>query len=257
MADLRRPFLIAALILIALAVAVELGADIVLPKPSASPTALAALLADDDLRAAYLELDPDEVDAALNRDKPPGLGVGSLALMDGILLFHVGLMGLALLLGPARYGRVQGLLTLVVGLLLLLAALGLILVVALPRLLLMVALFLSTPFGTLAYLAVYGFFNRGGAAILLGAVMALRVGSVVCLVLAQPRMLQNKGLVGMTLTAFAATVVVSLLHGFVPIILVSIADAVAAIVAAALAAVWAVVMLVFAVSAVVKALKPS
>lgn len=257
MADLRRPFFIAALILMALIVVIELGAQNFLPKADTPSTSLAALVADDEeLRSAILELDPGEVREMLAQEKPPGLAIRYLALMDGILLFTVGLMAVAMIIGPGLHGRIHGIVTLIVAILLLLAALGLIFGVALPLLLLMVSLFLSAPFGTLAYLAIYGFFNRGGAAAILSLIMALRVGFVVCLVLAQQRMLQNKGLVWMILTAFVATVVISFLHGFVPRILVSITDAIAAIIVAALAAIWAVVMGVFSISAVIKALRP-
>ena len=71
---------------------------------------------------------------------------------------------------------------------------------ALALLLLMVALFLATPFGTLAYLAVYGFFNRPGANAVLGLALALKMGAVVCLLLAQQRFLQNRGLVPVSYT---------------------------------------------------------
>ena len=121
----------------------------------------------------------------------------------------------------------------------------------------MISLFLSAPFGTLAYLAIYGFFNRSGATIILSLIMTLRIGFVACLLLAQQRMLQNKGLVWMILTSFLATIVISFLHGLVPIILVSITDMVAAIIAAVLAAIWAIILLIFSISAVIKALRPS
>ncbi len=258
MDDLRRPFFIAALVLIALVVLIEVGGEYVLPAPAANPTSLLSMIPadDDELRESYLDLDADELADILSQDKPPGLAIRYLALVDGILLFTVGLMAVGMLIGPGPHGRIQGIASLIVALLLLLASLGLALMVALPLLLLMVSLFLSVPFGTLAYLAIYGFFNRGGASAILSLIMALKVGFVVCLILAQQRMLQNKGLVLMILTSFLATVIISLLHGLAPIILVSITDAIAAIIVAVLAAIWAIVMLVFSISAVVKALRP-
>jgi hypothetical protein len=257
MDDLRRPLFIAALALIALVVLLELGADWLLPVPD--PAALSSLIPADDaaLREAYAELDADEVNAILGQAKPPGLAIRYLALMDGILLFTLGLMAVGMVIGPGLHGRIHGIVTLVVAILLLLAAIGLVLTVALPRLLLMVALFFSAPFGTLAYLAIYGFFNRGGATVLLSLLMTLKLGFVVCLVLAQQRMLQNKGLVLMIFTSLLAMVIISLLHGLVPLILVSITDAIAAIIVALLAAIWAVVMLIFSISAVIKALRPN
>lgn len=258
MDTLRKPLFVAALILIAIVVVVELGAVEFLRAPVGQAAQLNDLIPPSgELRDAFDELDADEVRAILTQDKPPGLAIRTLALVDGILLFTVGLMAVSLLIGEHLHGRLQGIVTLVVALLLLLGALALILTVALPLLLLMVSLFLAAPFGTLAYLAVYGFFNRGGASVILGLILTLKIAFVVCLVLAQQRMLQNKGLVLMILTSFLATVVVSILHGIVPGFLVSITDVVAAIVAAILAAIWAIFMLVFSLSSVVKALRPS
>jgi MFS superfamily sulfate permease-like transporter len=51
--------------------------------------------------------------------------------------------------------------------------------------------------------------------------MTLKIPFGVCLVLAQQRFRQNKGLVLMVLTFFVATAIVSFLHGLVPGFLVS------------------------------------
>lgn len=258
MDTLRKPFFVAALILAAVVVLVELGALGFLAAPTAQAASLAALIPPGgELADAYAELDPAEVQRVLNQDKPPGLAVPALALVDGILLLTLGLMAVSLLIGEHLHGRIQGITTLVVALLLLLAALSLILTVALPKLLLMVALFLATPFGTIAYLAVYGFFNRGGASVTLGLLMALKLGMVVCLVVAQQKMLQIRGLVLLILTSLLAGVIVSLLHGIVPGFLVSITDALAALIVAILAAIWAIFLLLFSVGSVLRALRPS
>lgn len=257
MDTLRRPFLIATLVLALLIVLLELGAVEFLTAPVGQATELNKLIpAEGDLRDAYDDLDDDEVAAILGQDKPPGLAIRYLALVDGILLFSLGLMAVALLIGEHLHGRIQGIATFVFALLLLLGALGLVLTVALPLLLTMVGLFLAAPFGTLAYLAVWGFFDRGGASVILGLILTLKVALVVCLVLAQQRMLQIKGLMLMILTSFLATVIISFLHGFVPGFLVSIADTLAAIIVAVLAAIWAIFLLLFSVGAVFKALRP-
>jgi hypothetical protein len=126
---------------------------------------------------------------------------------------------------------------------------------ALALLLLMFGLFVATPFGTLAYLAVWGFFDRGGAALTLSIVMGLKVAFAVVLVLSQPRFVQNKGLVLLIATSLLANVVVAFLHGLVPLVMVSITDALAAIVVGVLAAVWAVLMLVGSLISVVRSLR--
>jgi hypothetical protein len=51
-----------------------------------------------------------------------------------------------------------------------------------------------------------------------------------------------------------ANLIISFLHGFVPIILVSITDAIGAIIVGILAVIWAIILLVFAIISVIKAI---
>jgi hypothetical protein len=255
MDTLRKPFFLLALILLGVIVLMELGTTAVLPQPAASPDDIARLLPpDEEVREAYLEMSPQdrlELGKLLSQKKPPGRAIRALALVDGILLFTVGLMGLGLLWGARIHGRVQGGLTLVFALLLLLAAIAMALA-ALAALMIMLALLAAVPFGTLAYLALYGFFNRAGAAALLGVILLLKAGAVVALALAQPRFLQNKGLDLMILTSFLAMMIISFLHGLVPGFLVSITDAIAAIIVGILAGVWCVFLLVGSIRALIR-----
>jgi hypothetical protein len=126
---------------------------------------------------------------------------------------------------------------------------------AISLLLLMVSLFTAVPFGTIAYLAIWGFFNRGGASATLGLLMTFKVAACICLALAHPRFLQNKGLVLLVLTSLLAGAIVSVLHGWVPGILVSITDAIGAIVVAILGLIWAVVLLIGALVSIFRVLK--
>jgi hypothetical protein len=119
----------------------------------------------------------------------------------------------------------------------------------------LVSLFLAAPFGTLAYLAVWGFFPVGEAAVLLGLVLLLKLVWAGLLVLAQPRFLQNKGLVLLMLTTLLCTVLLEFLHRLVPGILVSITDDVGALVFAVVAIVWSLVLLIGSIPAIVKALR--
>src|SRR5438445_10025041 len=123
----------------------------------------------------------------------------------------------------------------------------------LAKLLVMVSLFLSPPFGTIAYLAIWGFFNRGGAQAILSISMVLKLGFVVMLLMAQQRFVQNRGLVLIIFTSLVANLIVSFLHSFVPGILVSITDAIAAIVVVILAVIWSVAMLIGSIIAIIKA----
>lgn len=228
MGAMRKPFFIVALILLALIVAIETGASFFLGAEDAG---------------SYGDL------------AKPGLGIPYLALLDGLLLFGVGLIGMGLLLPDRLQGRVQGVLTLVVSLLMLLLSI-LMIYLALALLMLMVSLLLAVPFGTAVYFAKFAKFETGAAAITLSSIMGLKLAFAVFLLLAHERFLEMKSLVLMVLTSLLATVIVSFLHGFAPAgFMVSITDDIAAIIIAILAAIWALILLIGSIPAVVKALR--
>lgn len=224
--DLRKPFFILALVLIGLAMLLELGAPLVL---GVNPTSVP----------------PEQASV-------DGFGVASLAVLDALLILSVGLMGVALLIPERVHGRLQGLVTLVVALLVLLASLAL-LFAGIQLVTVMVSLFFAAFFGTAAYLLVWGDFDRDGAAMILGLLMMLKLGFAVCLVLAHQRFLENKGLVLLTATSLLAVLIVGFLHALVPGILVSITDMVGAIIVAVLALIWAIVFLIGSLTSIVKA----
>ena len=184
----------------------------------------------------------------------PGKGIPYLALVDGLLLFTMLLIALSLLIPERVHGRVQGIATLIFSLLLLLGAIALIFV-AVGLLVLMLSLFLSIPFGTIAYMAAFADFKVGAARGTLGALMTLKIVFAVALVLSQQRFLENKGLILLILTSLLANVIISILHGFVPGFLVSITDDIGAIVVGILAAIWALVFLIGSIKSVIKALR--
>jgi hypothetical protein len=229
MSELRKPFLVAAWVLMLVVVLLELGSlAYVGPEPAASH-ALAAL-------------------------QSPGLGIPYLALVDGILLFSVTLMALGLVVPARVMGRLVGITSFVFFLLLFTGAVVLILV-AVGLLVLMLTLLLAVPFGTIAYMAAFADFAVVAARATLGTLMLLKVGFAVSLVLANPLFLEIKGLVLLVLAALLANVVVSFLHGMGPMFVVSILDAVAAIVVGVIAAVWALVSLLGSIPAIVKVLR--
>jgi hypothetical protein len=186
--------------------------------------------------------------------KPPGLGIRYLALIDGILLFTVGLIALSLRIKREAHARIQGAATAVFAVILLGLSVVLI-IVAIAKLTLMIALLLAFPFGTIIYLAVYGFFNVGGAALVLGLLMTLKIACGACLFVAHQGFLKNKGLVLMILTSLLAGVIVTFLHSLVPGILASITDAIAAIVVGILAAIWLIALLIGSVPAIIAAVQ--
>lgn len=225
---LRKPFFVLALVLLALAVLLEMGSSLVVGSTLTNQS------------SAFAE-------------QAEGWGVQSIALLDALLVLTVGLMGASLLLPEGLHGRVQGLVTLVVSLLVLLGALFM-LFMGLQLLGVMLGLFLAPPFGTIAYLAIWGGFDRPAAAAILALLLLLKLGFAACLVLAQQRFLQNKGLVLMIATSVLMGLLLAFLHGFVPKPLASITDLVGAIVVAVITLVWAIIFLIGAVIAVVKAI---
>lgn len=187
-------------------------------------------------------------------DEPPGRGVPYLALVDVIVAYTLLLIALPLVVPDRLQGKLQGIVTLIGALVLLIVAF-LLTLLAFTAMILMVTLFLAVPFGTAIYSGLFGGFPRGEAAAFLSLLMLIKLALSVCLVLAQQRFLQNKGLVLLIVTSLVATIIVSFLHGLVPGLLVSITDALAAIVVGVIAIVWAVVLIIGAIPAVLRAIK--
>ncbi len=258
MGELRKPVLIVVVVLLILVVLLELGATQFLNGSSSTQDRVDRVESSD---AFKNELSAEERTDAVrsveeyadSNDPPPGLGIPYLALIDGILAYTILLIALGLIVPDHLEGKVQGIITLVLSFLLLLGAIVLTLI-ALFKLIVMVSLFFAPPFGTIAYLAVWGAFDTGGAAVVLSLVMLLKVAASIGLPIAHQRFLDNKGLVLLVLTSLIATIIVGFLHGLVPFPMVSITDALAAIIVGIIAIIWAVVVLVGAVVAVVEAL---
>jgi hypothetical protein len=221
--ELRRPFFIIALVLMIFVVLVEVG----------SPWLLQVS------------------DASFDR---PGYGIQYLVFVDAFLLYVTVLIGLALIIPERIQGRVQGCATLIFSFF---GCLGIIaaIIFALVFLLLLITLLLAPIFGTVAYLAVYGDFDRTGANVTLSLIMLLKIGYCILLVLAHQRFLQNKSLVLLTLTSLVANIIISFLHNLVPLVLVSITDALGAIVVAIIALIWAIIFLVGSIISIVKAIR--
>lgn len=247
--QLRTPFFLLALVLILLVVLAELGLPLMLggglPNSAIEFSGLSQPAG---------QGQPPYSGAQFRAPTPPGIAIFYMGALDGLLLYIVVLIGAPLVVPERFHGRVQGLVTLIFSLLVLLAEIALILA-AIVFLLVMVTLLLSPIFGTIAYLAMFGGFDRSGARAILSLLMALKLGFAVCMVLAHQRFLQNKGLVLIVITSLVANVVIAFLHGFVPAFLASITDAVAAIVIGILAAIWALVFLIGSVPSIFKVLR--
>lgn len=225
--ELRKPFLIIALVLILLVVLIEAGSSLLLDLGTPGAASLGA--------------------------KTPGYGISYLAFLDGFVFYITLLIGLAMVIPERIQGRVQGCATAIVSFLGCLGAIFAI-IMCLIMLIVMVTLLLAPIFGTIAYLAIYGHFDRSGAAVTLSLIMGLKIAFVICLVLAHQRFLQNKGLVLIVLTSLLANLIISFLHNFVPIPLVSITDAIGAIVVGIIAVIWAIILLIFSIIGIIKAI---
>ena len=253
---IRIPFFIVAIIVVVLVVGAEMGSSLL---GGGFDPGVMRLQADQQLRQNS-DLSDDEragvtndmVSQAAAAEKPPGMAIPDLALLDGLLLFSMVLMGLSLIIPEALHAKLQGIATVIVAILALLAAIVL-LIKAFVELMIMVGLFLAVPFGTLAYLAIWGFFNTGGASAILAATMFLKLAFLVLLVFAHQRFLQNKGLMLMIGSTLLCSFLVGLLQGFVPVILVSITDAVGAIVVCIVVVIWAIALLIGGIISVVRA----
>jgi hypothetical protein len=111
---------------------------------------------------------------------------------------------------------------------------------------------MAIPFGTIAYLAMWGNFHTTAAQAALSMLMTLKVVFAVCLVLAHQRFLQNKGFVLIIITSFVSNLIIAFLYGLVPSILVSITDDIGAIIVCILAIIWSVVYLIGGIMSVIK-----
>jgi hypothetical protein len=256
--ELKKPLFFVALALLAAAVLLEIGALAFVGSSEVAGDAVGDLLPAGEVQAAFAGLSAEEraqLDNLAAGDKPPGLAIPYLALLDGLLLFTAGLIAASLFLPAGLQARAQGVTTLVFGLLLGLTALAM-LAAAIGAVTLMLALLSAVPFGTLTYLATFGFFNRGAAAVTLSFLMLLKLGAGVSLALAQPRFLQNKGLVALLLTAVVANLLVTFLHGLVPGFLVSLTDGIAAVIVAVLALAWLAFLLFGSTMSLYRAIQP-
>lgn len=180
-----------------------------------------------------------------------GRAIPAMALLDGLVFYATLIIAIALLVPERVQSKVQGIVTLVFSFLLLLACIKLFFV-NLALLFVMISLLMSPPFGTIAYLAIWGSFDTSGAQVALSLLMTLKLIFAVCLVLAQQRFLQNKGLVLIIVTSLVANLIIAFLYGFVPGFLVSLTDVVGALIVFILAFIWGCVYLIGGIISVIK-----
>jgi hypothetical protein len=195
------------------------------------------------------------VTAGISDQPPPGIGLLGIGLIDLVLGHALVLMAIDFV-APLRAGaaRIQGIATFVLSLL---GILGTVVFAfaTYALLMLMITLLLATPFGTIAYFAVWGHFPTASARVALGLVMSLKLFGIGLIAVSHQTLLKNLGFVVLAACSIAMTFVLGLLYAIPPIFLVSITDAIGALVAAIVAVVWMVVVLVGAIFAVIRAVR--
>ncbi len=243
MDEMRRPLFIAALLCLLAVVGLEVGSTAFVAPVAVSRSEMNRAMAEQGLDGDERAVALAEIAAAGTVDDPPGLAIPMLALVDGMLLLSMLGLASALVIPHAVQGRVVPVVNLVVAFLAIVGGI-LAIVVALVLVVLMIGLFLAPPFGTIAYLARWGFFPRGAAQTLLSIMLLLRMGFIGCVVASSPRLLKQKGFMALVGTGLVLQLVIGLAHGFAPGPLVSIVDAIVAIIVGIVGVVWAIVILV-------------
>ena len=224
--SMRKPFFIVSVIAIFLAVFVELGSLALLGHGSTTSANTFGVT-------------------------PTGKAIPAMAFLDGLIFFASLLIGIALLIPERVQSKIQGIVTLVFSILLILGCIA-VLFADIALLILMVSLLMSVPFGTIAYFAIWADFHTGEAQAALSLIMTLKIVFGVCLVLAHQRFLQNKGFVLIIITSFVCNLLIAFLYALVPGFLVSIPDDIGGIIVCILALIWAVVYLIGGVLSVIK-----
>lgn len=266
METLNKPLFYAAIACITLAFLIEIGASFTLPGlADTNNNSIGSVVS-----AMCDTKDPLFLDQCKNKEKliktitafnnqnesPPGYGISLLAVLDGLVVFTVLLMASPMIISAQVYGKIQGVSTFAVSLITIGGSIFMATVVF-SLLMVMISLFVSAPFGTMAYMVIYGYFDTTSASITLGLIMTLKTAFAVLLIMSHHRFLQNKSLIFIIACSFLTTIIVSLLHNIVPSFLVNITDAVAGLIVAIIGLIWAIIFLVGSLPSILKALKIS
>lgn len=244
MDKIRRIPLIVGIVLMVLAFLLEAGSAAFVGSEQGDKKEMQAICAEEGL--------DEGVELSGASAEPPGVGIPSIAFIDVFLLRYVFLAFLGLFSIRNILAKLQGIVSLVLSILVLLGAIAAVFIV-IAQLMLKISLLLAVPFGTLAYLAMFGGFAKAAAASVLGIVFLLKLGFGICLLLAQQNFIKSKGLILLFITSLGAGIIVGFLHGIVPMFLASITDDIGAIIVLILGLIWAIVTLIGSIQSVVKA----
>ncbi|MFT6791823.1 MAG: hypothetical protein ACJA04_001036 [Cellvibrionaceae bacterium] len=174
--------------------------------------------------------------------KSPGLGIMSLAFIDGILLYS----WTTIKAGSIIPEKILTPGTKVANFLFFLFLLSLSITTiftAIALIMLMISLLLAIPFGTIVYMIAYADFPKGAAQTTLAILMSLKILFAVSLVVGEKRLFEDyRKFLLLLLCSFVANIIIGFVHGIVPGFLVSITDAVGAIIVIIIALFWIITM---------------
>ena len=255
-ADAKRVFLIVALIVAGVLLAVEgisLGFDF--GKVADKIMGATNSVSDDGYRLACeaegcnttncsskCDLEPEHLDIQTDY-KATGLGIPADALMSLWLFIAVALILAGTLPKKGLIPVITGVVNLIAGIIILILSI-VVIFGALAKLLFMLGLLMAFPFGPLIYLALFGWFARGAAATTLGFALLAKAATGILLVVGNRTMLKVPSMVILILCTILCGIIVTFLHAFVPIFLVSITDSVAAIIVGIIVLIWSIFFLI-------------
>ncbi|MBR0748763.1 hypothetical protein JQ582_33015 [Bradyrhizobium japonicum] len=193
--------------------------------------------------------------AAVPNVPPPGIGIRSLIFFDAVLAYTLWLLAIDFFPGlRAIFARLQGALTLVLSIVGILLALAFV-IAAINLITTMLTLLVSPPFGTIAYFAAWGNFDKTPARMVIDLSMFLKILGLCFIAASNPLFLRNKGFVLLFGFSLGLTFVLGLLHALPPSFLVAITDALGAIITGIAALIWMIVLLIGAVFAIIRAIR--
>lgn len=183
-----------------------------------------------------------------------GKAISYLALFDGLLVWTLSMMGLSQLIDQSVHGRIQGILSVIFSIVLLVvSSFALLKVFAFLTGLIM--LLLAAPFGTIAYMVGYASFPVAKAATTLSLIMSLKLGCLGLLLSSHPSFMKNKFILSFIGISIGLTFLTTFLHTFPPSFLVSIVDAIGSLVTAVVALIMALIILIGSIPGVLKAIR--
>lgn len=190
------------------------------------------------------DCDLDRSDLDIESDfEPTGLGIPADALMSLWLFIAVALILVGTIPKKGAIPLITGIVNVVAGIIILILSI-VVIFGALAKLLFMLGLLMAFPFGPLIYLALFGWFARSAAAGTLGFALLAKAATGILLVIGNRSMLKVPSMVILILCTILCGIIVAFLHAIVPVFLVSVTDALAAIIVGIIVLIWSIFFLI-------------